>query len=487
VNFPTLIGPSYTAAAYRADTEETRNWIPQTVESPGAVAQRFLHPTPGYVTWATVSDSPIRALFAQDGRCFAVVGAVFYEATLITPSDVTAGATLTNRGAVTNDLLPAVICSGGDAANQLGIISGGTFYSYDLLTNVLTPVPAAGTGLVTGGYLDGYFWTLDDASTFHLSDLLDGLTWDPLQVAQRNDAPDRWISGLTVGKRIWLFGSETSSVLYDAATFPFPFALVPDALIPQGIAAVWSAVNVNGIPVWLSEHAHGARTIVAANGFGPPTKVSQAAVEYALDQYTTIRDGVGMAYQWQGRWIYQLSFPQEDQSWAVTMDTGEWFQPSYWNVLTSEWECARAQTHCFAFGQPIVGDRATGTLYRWDGATCTDASGAACRRVRRVPLPRLLEGTQWIKLHDLELLLDVGIGTVSGQGVDPQLILRISRDGGKTWGNDKQTTAGAMGAYWTRVMWQRLGRVRDGLGVVEIVVTDPNPWRLVGAAFTVAA
>ena len=74
---------------------------------------------------------------------------------------------------------------------------------------------------------------------------------------------------------------------------------------------------------------------------------------------------------------------------------------------------------------------------------------------------------------------------MTGQGEDPQIMLRISRNSGKTWGVEKMASAGAMGAYQTRVFWQRLGRFRDGLGVLEITVSDPVPFRVVGAAFEV--
>lgn len=476
--FPAFVGPSYESPAYRADVEQCINFYPQVVESNGRVTDRILQPTPGFNSFASSSFAPIRAGFGQDGRSFAIIGGEFVEVDRV--------GVITNRGVVTNDNRPATISSGGDAAGQLFIVAAGDGFCYTLATNILTAVPAAGTGLVKGGYLDGFFWTLDDTSTFHLSNLLNGLIWDPLQIAQRNDAADRWISAKTIGKYIWLFGSETSSVLYDSGAFPFPFTLQPGVLINRGIGAVFSIEEIGGAGVWLEQSTHGQRMIVRSDGFGSPVRISKHNVEAALNRYTTVSDAVALSYEWEGHPFWQINFPTEDDAWAVDLSSGEWFKPLFWNKATGAYACSRAQYHWLAFGSHLIGDRETGTIYTLSATTFTDAGGEPLRRVRRVPFPRLRDTSGYIHLLSLQVLMDVGIGLVSGQGVDPQVMMRLSRDGGKTWGNEHWMTAGAMGDYLTRVIWQRLGRFRDGLGVLEIVVSDPVAFRFIGAEFEFA-
>ena len=68
--------------------------------------------------------------------------------------------------------------------------------------------------------------------------------------------------------------------------------------------------------------------------------------------------------------------------------------------------------------------------------------------------------------------------------MNPQVTLRSSNDGGKTWGNERSVSAGAQGDYRTRVRFRRLGISRDR--VFEMSVTDPIPWRVVDAFMTVA-
>ena len=76
-----------------------------------------------------------------------------------------------------------------------------------------------------------------------------------------------------------------------------------------------------------------------------------------------------------------------------------------------------------------------------------------------------------------ELHLDTGIGTVEGQGVNPQIALSYSDDGGNTWSPEHWMSAGALGTYFTRVMWYQLGQSRDR--VFRIVTSDPVAYRLI--------
>jgi PKD repeat protein len=62
---------------------------------------------------------------------------------------------------------------------------------------------------------------------------------------------------------------------------------------------------------------------------------------------------------------------------------------------------------------------------------------------------------------------------------DPQVMLRISNDGGKTWISEQWRGAGKLGEYFRRIRWNRLGQARRR--VFEASVTDAISWRIVGA------
>ena len=59
----------------------------------------------------------------------------------------------------------------------------------------------------------------------------------------------------------------------------------------------------------------------------------------------------------------------------------------------------------------------------------------------------------------------------SGQGQNPQAMLRWSDDGGSTWSNEHWVSIGQVGQYKNRALWRRLGHARDR--IYEVNVSDP--------------
>lgn len=74
-------------------------------------------------------------------------------------------------------------------------------------------------------------------------------------------------------------------------------------------------------------------------------------------------------------------------------------------------------------------------------------------------------------LSRLELFCQSGVGLSTGQGSDPQVFLRVSKDGGQTWTPELWTSMGAIGDYSHRSYWNRLGRGRNF--VCEVTCSDP--------------
>ena len=75
------------------------------------------------------------------------------------------------------------------------------------------------------------------------------------------------------------------------------------------------------------------------------------------------------------------------------------------------------------------------------------------------------------EVNAFELEMEAGIGLQTGQGSDPQAMLRYSRDGGMTWSAEMWRDIGAVGDYDTRCVWTRLGQMNRF--TAELVVTDP--------------
>ncbi len=474
MNWPTFIGPSYTARSTQTDCEQTVNMYLERSETPNAAFPWTLLSAPGIDTEGSVSLAPGRAHFAQDGRRFAVIGYGFYE--------IDSAGTATLRGSVENDGLPATISSSGDAGGELFITAGGKGYCYELATDTLSTVLSSGANI--GGYLDGYFLSLDTSiSTLRISDYLDGTTWDPTQVALRASAGDKWAGMLVVHDEVWLLGSETGEIWRNygiqSPAYPFIFAPVPGAVIEQGIGAGFSLARVNSTPIWFSANEQGRGMVLQGNGYGVPARISNHAVERAINSYDTTDDALAMSFQYQGHTFYVLTFPTADHTWVFDTTSGQWVEWLYWDVDAAEWRAYRPMFHAMFDGRHVVLDRQTGSFYTLSEDVYTDAGGSPLRRVRRAPFPSINQ--ERVFVSSFGLTAQVGVGISTGQGSDPQAMLRVSRDAGNTWGNERWTTLGAIGTYSTRVIWDRMGMFRGNRGVVEVTVTDPVAFSLSGA------
>jgi hypothetical protein len=123
-------------------------------------------------------------------------------------------------------------------------------------------------------------------------------------------------------------------------------------------------------------------------------------------------------------------------------------------------------------------------VWRLSETLATDVDDRPLRRVREAPA--IGQFNQRTSYPAFEVLLEPGLGLVSGQGSDPQVALQTSNDGGKTWGSERQRSAGAIGQYGTRVRWLRCGSAWGWNRVFRVIMTDPIPWRVIGADLEVA-
>jgi hypothetical protein len=86
-------------------------------------------------------------------------------------------------------------------------------------------------------------------------------------------------------------------------------------------------------------------------------------------------------------------------------------------------------------------------------------------------------------MRQVELECELGVGLATGQGSDPQAMLRFSKDGGQTYGSEKWTGIGPVGKRRVRAQWSNLGMFREG--VIELSFSDPVKYSVYGARYDV--
>ena len=223
----------------------------------------------------------------------------------------------------------------------------------------------------------------------------------------------------------------------------------------------------------MSQDTRGQAMIGGIEGY-QFTRISTHAVEQTLmNQY--IADAVAFTYQLEGHEMYVVSFPTIDITWVYDLTTKMWHKWLYWDQATGY---HRHRANCGAFFNNVylVGDYANGIIYQLDNAVYTD-NGNTIRRLRRCP--HLVSDLQRQYFSELQIQFQPGVGLETGQGQNPQAMLRWSSDGGSTYSNEHWTSIGLVGKYRNRAIWRRLGWSRDR--IFEVSVSDPIKCVIVSA------
>jgi hypothetical protein len=473
-----LVGPSYTSQSINADCQRTMNFYPESIESGMGKSAMALYPTPGLTIFATLVK-PVRGALSINGRAFFAAGNSLWE--------VTSTGTAANRGNIGSDGNPVSMASNGSDGNQVLICSAGELFVFNLQTNNFTPVQQLQGTPSMVAFCSSYFVALlANSNKFQVSSPFDGTTWNPLGVQEVEVFPENIGGILSAFNQLLVFGlNGHTQVYYDSGANPYtPFDVIQGGYMEEGINAPNSLAVLDNAPFWIGGYQTGAGIGWRANGYSP-LRISNHAVETAWASYPSKgSDAVGYSYRDQGHTFWVLRFPSANNgfgaTWAYDTATQMWHERGYWGV--QGFQAHLSTCHCFAFGQHLVGDWSSGFVYSMSIGTYTDNNNPI-RRVRRAPHV----STEQARIFHNFLQLDVEVGDGpqppltdgAGNPRGPQVALRWSDDGARTWSNEYWADAGQAGEYKKRVYWNRLGRSRDR--VYEISMTDPIPWRITDA------
>lgn len=461
MRFPGFASGSHASRSLLANAERTINWFPENVGD-----RLVLYPTAGLKGWVNTGHSGGRAAFTENGRTFFVMGQTFLE--------VTAQKDVIDRGVVVADPQLAQIV--GNGVGELLVASAGNAYVFNLSSNTLTQVL---TGEATQiGMLNGHFLAFNRATgVVRYSDVNFGTIWDANSHFERTIAPDRW-QAMTVSQgKIWLIGEHTGEVWWDVGGSN-PFAPIPSSVFSFGIAAPWSLVTVGDSVRWLSQTREGTGVVVSARGYRPE-RISDAATEHAIAgylNYANIADCEALTYQGLGHTYTAFRFPAADATRIYDDSTGLWHERATWDSQMALWHVWPPRVHTQAFGVHLMADATSAYISVLDPNTYTELDGRVIRRMRITPT---LHGEgERVFLDRIELFVEPGLGQQPGMPYDnPKVMLQVSYDGGKTWGNERHGSAGLVGQYQRRVAWPRCG---SGWAVTaKFTCSDPVPWNLI--------
>jgi len=364
-SYPGFIGSTDRVSARTVNAERTINWYSE-IATGTPKAKTWLAPTPGCAAHVILGGGPVRALYSEEGRCWAVGGSSFFE--------LFEGGTFAYRGEVGLDAYSATISSNGTDGNQLFITSAGHGYIYSLTANTLTPItdPGFPTPVSMGAFVDGYFLALQtNTDRFQISALENGLLWDALDVALVSQTTGIIRALVPVHREVWLLGTAMTTVWADIGDPDFPFAPIPGAYIEQGIGSRFGWTQLDNALFWLGNNEDGGRVAYRAQGY-TPQRISTHAVEQAWDAVSTLTDTIAWSYQERGHAFACWYLPAAETSWCYDVATQAWHERALWNPALMAWEPHLARCHTWVWEKHLVGDRQSPAVYHLDAATHTD-------------------------------------------------------------------------------------------------------------------
>jgi hypothetical protein len=368
-----------------------------------------------------------------------------------------------------------------DNGTQLFIAANPLGYIYNASTDVFQQItdpdfPGAGTV----GYIDGYFvFNEPNSQKIWVTSLLDGTSIDPLEFASAEGNPDNVVAIFVDHREVWVFGTNSTEVWYDAGLLDFPLTRIQGAFNELGCAAPYSIAKMDNQVYWLGKDARGQGIVYRAAGY-IGQRVSTHAIEWQMQEYADISDATGYTYQQDGHSFYVLNFPTANTTWVYDVATGAWHERA--SFANGEFNRHRASSQMFFNATTVVGDYQNGKIYSFDLNVYAD-DGAPQKWLRSWrALPTGANNLARTIQHSMQLDCETGVGLNNGQGSNPQAMLRWSDDGGHTWSSEHWKSMGRIGRSGYRTIWRRLGatmKIRDR--VYEVSGTDPVRIYIMGA------
>lgn len=320
-------------------------------------------------------------------------------------------------------------------------------------------------GGVSADYLDTFLLFSVPGTQDFISSLSNEISFDPTYIAGKTGRADLLQGLITVKREIWLIGTLSTEVWYDAGNAQFPFAALPGILIEHGTIAKRSIARWDKMPIWLGQDSEGVGMVFIGENY-TARRISTHALEVEFQGYSTLVDCIGYTYQIGGHVFYKMVFPTADKSWVYDFSTEQWYQ-DVWIDNNGEEHRSRGCCAASAYGIVLEADWQTGAIYKLDSLTFTD-NGDPIKFLRS--WPHLVIGMDRTgqpiagdgkRIQHTRFQAEMECGSEVIAGFEPQVQLKWSDDRGKTWGTPLFRPLGGTGKFLAVPQWRNLGIARD--------------------------
>ena len=426
--------------------------------------------TPGLTTFANLisANGPVRGMHNWVGKnlLYAIVGNILFE---INP----AGAA-TNRGSITpgTGFVPME-----DNGKQLIILDGTHGWIFNGSTLAQITDPNFNQLATTVCYDSGFFFVDNNPvnnGEFIKSALYDGTTWPATDFGIMYSSANQLINNYALAGVIILFGSYVIEFWVNQGTAGFPYAPNKSATQPYGLAAKYSVAPLDNTIAFLAQNQTGRLSIMSLNGY-TAYRISTPDIDNIINGFAITSDAVSLGYVTDGHPMYQITFQNAKRTFLFDLTTNLWSEIQTGVGATGRHICNLGVGFNGAF---YCGDSTQGLIYLLDPTSFTDNGQTIPRTLQS---RHIFDEYDTLGVDELYLNMETGVGLQSGQGSNPMIMLQVSKDQGRTFGNERWVQVGMVGQYKDhRAVWRRLGSGRDF--VFRFTMTDPVKFSIIGGA-----
>lgn len=375
--------------------------------------------------------------------------------------------TVTNLGTIPGTGIVSITSDG----TSLIIVNGTNVgYYYNTFTSTLGSVAFPAVAY-TVTYLDTYVAFSSTGQKWYLSAVGDSDSFDALDFASAVKDHDDLLAVFEDHSEILLFGKKTIEPWFNSGDVDFAFAQNTAGIIERGIYSRFSIAKEDNTVIFLGDDL----IVYRLEGYRP-VRISTDGIETELSDLlnegykTDLENANAIMYIEAGDKFYQLNIPNR-KSLVCNLATGEWHRNKHYNYETHHAVC-----HCKAYGKHLIG-ALDGQIYDMSRSYYSDGSYPL---IRRRGSNFYSSDDRMITWKKIKLVFDFGSTPVlTGQGSNPQVVLRWSYDSGRTWRNEKHLSLGANADYLAKAIKRNCGSSRNRM--IEFYVSDPVPFFLIDA------
>ena len=447
---------AYTSDSLPISAQECVNWYPNIVQAP-ALNQETLFGTPGTVQLEStgVINQVNRGSSSLDGIPYFVNGSGLCRLDRTVVSGVESFSSV-----LVGIIEGSVRVSIADNGTQLCILSpGGKGYIYvDGSPGTLTEITdldfRANGDPQHVVFIDGYFVFTTDSKKFITSALNDGLSYNALDFGTAEVDPDDIVAPVVFRNQLFICGSETIEAFQNIGGGDFPFQR-SGLFIQKGVTAAFSLINANDTFMFIGGGKNESPAIWTLQG-NTVGKISTTAIDSILQRFTEdeIADSFAWAYAQKG--AYFVGFTLPTTTLVVDTISGRWHERKSQmpdEIGNMQSERYRVNSITQAYARPIAGDSADGRIGEINPDVYTEYDFPIIRTVATQPFQNNMSP---FMVPSVELTMEAGVG--NSAATDPKVRMARSKDGGKTFSDDRARPIGKVGDYGRRTIWRRNGR-----------------------------